>query len=297
MISASNTNILAMSIPYICENIRPAKIIGISALKFKELIESYGIDFLDEDKVIDGLTYDSIKRIICKKGGNSKRTGWYFQQFLKYAYSYVASTEYYITWDADTIPLNRVDYFSDGKPSFIIKKEYHKAYFRTLNKLFDGQVFRVDKNISFIAENMVFSKKIVQEIIAYMENNNVQGEKFYEKILFSIDIKDLECGFSEFETYGNYVELKYPNLYQKKQMRTLRDAAIIIGHSPCFDQLNWLKKGYDIVSVENNNVSFSWLTKNKIFRDVVSAKIFVGFILGIRKIKRKVQRKEIISYD
>lgn len=298
MVTSKNINILEISIPYIRENIRPLNIIGVGALKLKKEIEKLDIGFWDEDNIFPGLTHEKVKELIYKERGDTRRTGWYFQQFLKYAYSYISNTDYYLVWDSDTIPLNKLEYFSGINPCFIIKKEYHKAYFNTLNRLFNGNVFRVNKCISYIAENMMFNKKIVQEIISEIENNdNVRGNNYYEKILFAVDKEDFECGFSEFETYGNYVELRYPDLYQKRYVRTLRDAVIIVGCGPSREQLDWMKKGYDIISLENNRISFAWLTKNAAIRNMISARTLTKIILSIRKIKRSMQGKEIIGFD
>ena len=43
--------------------------------------------------------------------GNS-RPGWYYQQFLKMAFSNWSKSRYYMAWDADTIPLRKKEMFN-----------------------------------------------------------------------------------------------------------------------------------------------------------------------------------------
>ena len=59
--------------------------------------------------------------------------GWYYQQFLKMAYCNHCDNEYYLTWDADTIPLRPISMFhSSGAPYLFTKTEYMASYFKTL---------------------------------------------------------------------------------------------------------------------------------------------------------------------
>jgi hypothetical protein len=94
---------------------------------------------------------------------------------------------------------------------FTMKSEHHVPYFKTINVLFDGAIFKLT-NKSFIAEHMMVDKDIMMEIIRKIESNRkINGNKFYEKILYAIDDNEIAgSGFSEFETYGNYVLKYYP---------------------------------------------------------------------------------------
>ena len=51
--------------------------------------------FLNEDTLYPSLSFDNVKSIKRKISGSDKRTGWYFQQFLKMAYSYVTTQHPY----------------------------------------------------------------------------------------------------------------------------------------------------------------------------------------------------------
>ncbi len=138
----------------------------------------------------------------------------------------------------------------DNIPLFNIKTEYHKPYFETMNKLLG-----IEKQIqgSFVTEHMMVDKYIMIELIQKIEENNeIPGEKFYEKILYSIDnIEDLlKSGFSEFETYGTYLISQYPQNLKFRELKTLRDGKRALGEYRNEKVLEWVSHSYDTISFE-----------------------------------------------
>ena len=75
----------------------------------KEIRNSPIYQIVDENSLLGGLTYQKIYQIIKSQGREHTNTGWFFQQFLKlgFALSEYCDTEYYLSWDADTIPVIR----------------------------------------------------------------------------------------------------------------------------------------------------------------------------------------------
>jgi hypothetical protein len=156
-----------------------------------------------------------------------------------------------------------------------MKSEHHIPYFKTINVLFDGAVFKLT-NKSFITEHMVINKDIMIEIIERIENNKkINGNKFFEKILYAIDRNEIAgSGFSEFETYGNYVLKYYPERYYLRELRALRDGTNFINKSDINNNtLNWIAKSYDTVSFEDHRITetmknfkllFKWILKTRI---------------------------------
>lgn len=170
------------------------------------------------------------------------------------AYATLCKKEHYVIWDSDTIPLNGISFFDDqtDKYLFTMKTEYHKPYFDTIEKLFNGEVKKYN-NQSFIAEHMIIDTKIMIELINKIESNKqLKGNYFYEKIMYAIDPKDIQrSGFSEYETYGNYV-MKYHSIkYIMRKLRSLREAREHIGFSPTDDDLLRASKDLDLISFEN----------------------------------------------
>jgi len=255
--------ILSKSIRYIIKNLSPNNIIIISPNDTNNLqitCDTCNIIHINEDEVFPGMTLAIIKNIMCEISGSNKRAGWYFQQFLKMSYALMCHDNYYLIWDADTLPLNHISFINNSdKLLFTMKTEYHKPYFDTINNLFG---YHKAINKSFIAEHMIIDKNIMRELINDIEKNTkLIGKSFYEKIMRAIDMDEIQgSGFSEFETYGTYVLNNYRNRYQLRELRTCRNAKIILGEIPNEELLDWAKKSYDIISLENSMISLPFLT-------------------------------------
>lgn len=178
----------------------------------------------------------------------AKNYGWYFQQFLKlgFALSDYAKDEY-LVWDADTVPLNRLNFTDDNGNNYIlVKKEHHKPYFNTIDNL-----FKVNQkaNYSFIAEHMVFNTEIVREMIKRIEENSEKQYKWVEQCIAAITDNTLQ-GFSEFETYGTYCLNYHPDKLIIRYLNTFRWGSLIYGISVSEKELNRLRFDLDTVSFE-----------------------------------------------
>ena len=302
MVTKTNIEILKQSVPYILKNINAQNISFVANANLRQEISQFsGISFIDENSILSGMSINTIKNTLNKRCGNGQRAGWYFQQFLKMAYAYVCPYDYYVVWDSDTIPLNPINYFDDGKPIFVKKKEYHMPYFNTIDKLFNGEVERYHEDVSFVAENMIMNKHIMLELISKIESNDdLLGEIFYDKILNSIDLECItESGFSEFETYGNYVMRYYPNQYSITKFRTFRLGRLLLGSHPSLEQLMWAGESYDIVSIENHGPNWmSHFTKFTMCRKLLKANQVAGLGMWLRKfLNSTLLKRDLIEYD
>ena len=180
-------------------------------------------------------------------------TGWYYQQFLKMQYALICSDEYYMVWDGDTIPCRKINMFTkDTKQPYIdLKHEYHPEYFETMGKVLPG--FRKVIERSFISEHMLIKCDIMKNLINDIEKNeDIKGEKFWEKILNAIEPKKIyDSSFSEFETYGTYVALRYPSVYKLRDWHSFRLGATFFDKDTISDRdFEWLGKDFDAISFE-----------------------------------------------
>jgi hypothetical protein len=298
-----NLNTLEYVIPYVTKNIRPMNIIIIANSDMKNDLRKFSeVQFFDEDKLMLGLTLEKVSELLFDICGEKKRAGWYFQQFIKMAWAYKCSEENYVVWDADTIPLNQVDFFTqDGKLVFTEKMEYNKPYFETIEKLFSGKVKKYNDK-SFIAEHMIINRSYMKQVIDDINNNDsLNGSYFFEKILRAIDLDDIKhSGFSEFETYGNYVMRYYQKSYEFHKLRTLREGVYVIGVYPKKEQLIWAEKDYDIISIEyssNPRKVISNLTRLKIIRKIFHLRTIVTFRNRCRSFYRKITGKKDLIFD
>lgn len=207
------------------------------------------VTVVDENRVVDGVTFQSVRNLLNQHGLPVRRTGWFLQQFLKLGFckSALCDTEYYLTWDADTLPLRPLNFFTDdGSPVFTKKREHNQPYFDTLAKLLPLPNLA---DFSYIAEHMMFNKSILSEMLAEIERSEVNGCTWYEKIVNATNPAEINS-FSEFETYGNYCLNHYPEKYKTQTLNTFRKAGYIAGRFISDRKLRYMSFDLDIASFE-----------------------------------------------
>ncbi|MGV8830193.1 MAG: DUF6492 family protein [Breznakibacter sp.] len=225
------------------------------------------VRLIDEDKLYEGLTYDRVQKLLESRGFNSKSTGWYYQQFIKMSFSLSSyCKDNYLTWDSDTIPLKTIRFFSDGdKPYFTMKDEFHLPYFITTDKLLG---FGKSHEKSFISENMIFKKSLMLEMINSIDSSSVDGKDWIEKIINSLPLDCDNC-FSEFETYGTYVFLKYKEEYLYRELATYRCAGEKISRIFLTFSLKNANYKYDLISLEHQHTPSGWYYLFDFFEKVI----------------------------
>lgn len=253
-ISQKDMPILIKNLKFIEANIEHRNIIIIGNEKvYTENVDVFtnNIIFKNEDNIIEGLNFQNISAMLIEKCNNSRRTGWYFQQFLKLGYAINCIDEFYLVWDADTIPLRPLNFYENGVALFNLKNEYNKPYFTCIDKLLSIKKKNCIKE-SFISEHMLFSTKRVLEMISLIENNqNIEGHSFFEKIINSIDIKFMnQSGFSEYETYGCFMYTYHKDEMKIRKLNTFRHGKVILGENPNNETLEWCSKSCDTISFE-----------------------------------------------
>ena len=227
-------------------------VIGNSNVRKK--VEEYDrndVVFVDEDQLV---SYAQVKTIIASISNNDRkcirRTGWYLQQFLKFSYAQICTDEYYLLWDADTVPIHRHTFFEGDKIIFDMKSEHHEPYFESFSRLFP--MYEKRNPLSYISEHMMIKASIMRELIQELSESKVSGAAWYEKVMNSVDPIDLPySGFSDYETYGLFCLHKYPDLYRERKWDSLRPAARYFEFEkmrPC--DYEWLLKDYDAVTFE-----------------------------------------------
>ena len=280
-IAAADLDVAILTIPYIKKYIAPSEIVVISNKQVRGRVDALNdnrIRFLDEDNVIEGLSFGQLKSYLSNFSAE-RRTGWYFQQFLKMGYALITEKEYYMSWDADMIPLKKICPFQNGKPVFSIKKEYHKPYFDTIENLFD-----LKKKIkgSFVAEHMIFKSSYMQEIIGKLSCE----KEWYYKIIDSISPKDItQSGFSEFETYGTYIMEYHPEAYRMENFKAIRKGKMIFGKVPNADVMEWLSKNFSSIVFEKTQqeIVSHKLYNSKLFRAIVPSSVYIfGTLVDIK---------------
>lgn len=227
---------LKTTLRYVFMYLKPEKLYIIIDTRFqrflpKEVLGNKNCIILDENNLISGMNVLRLSNLFAKLGRSKMRAGWYYQQFLKMAFALSdwCDTDYYLSWDSDTVPLRKIKFFDEsGKPFFTMKTEHHVPYFVAIERLLG--IMKTNSR-SYIAENMLFNKEIMIELINRIDSNRqLDGKIWYEKILYALEPESVSpMGFSEFETYGNFCYNFYPNMYVERTLPSFRSGGLIQG--------------------------------------------------------------------
>jgi len=156
--------------------------------------------FVDENRVLP-ITKKNIEYNV----DGLDRSGWLFQQFLKWSGDEFCSQEYYLVIDSDTVFVTPQVFERQGKIIFNFSDEYHRPYFDIYERMLN---VKVNCPVSFTSHHMLFQATKIKELKRLIEKKiNV---KWYEAILFSLD-KNQASGVSDYESYGQFMFLKYKN--------------------------------------------------------------------------------------
>jgi hypothetical protein len=125
---------------------------------------------------------------------------------LKIAACQQADGERLLIWDADTVPLRRIQPFNkDGNPSYYKGRKHHLPYFKVIENIL-GLDREVD--FSFIAQNFPVRVSWLRECLSEIEKRS--NLNWVDAIIASIDPRELSS-FSEYETIGTYFSSRHKN--------------------------------------------------------------------------------------
>ena len=172
---------------------------------------------------------------------NSKRIGWYYQQYLKIK---AASKSEIPTWvlDGDTY-FNKsfVEYYTTNK---IIPgtKEKISHYNESLIKIFPD--LNVENNFSYIANCSFIDPILLNKL--FTDPIEIVFTKWINCI-----IKDKRIDISEYQLFGN---IMVGNSYNKKLVKFYRRADLLLnGKEGEIEVIEKLKNKYDIIGFEFNH--------------------------------------------
>nr|WP_199731632.1 DUF6492 family protein [Cohnella endophytica] len=183
-----------------------------------------------------------------------ERSGWLYQQLLKLGSSSFVGQRYYLVMDADTILIRPHRFLANGKQTFYCRSWSQPEYFVTYRKLMGKRAARPR---SFVTHYMMFDKTKLKTLKDNIENRH--GKIWYKAIIGSIN-RTKQFGFSEYETYGNYVYSGGSNqvLLKSAQNKSLSNSPAKLSESNIkklaqkYRSLSFHKrKGY-VRGVENN---------------------------------------------
>jgi hypothetical protein len=203
---------------------------------------------LDENEMIPGVTLAALKAVPLARF--SQGPGWYFQQLLKFQFAFhKPEDDYFLIWDADTIPLRPLEFFdAQGRMLLTKAEEFHPPYFSTYENLLGRPAQR---ECSFIAQHMLVQKSILRELLAEIERHCPGNENWAWKIMRNLG-GDGSNRFSEYETYGHYLKEKHPELVAFRELPWLRRGATECGRNPSESALQKLGENFFYASFEDS---------------------------------------------
>ncbi|MBP9842064.1 MAG: hypothetical protein KBC64_06545 [Simkaniaceae bacterium] len=174
------------------------------------------------------------------------RTGWYYQQLLKFYAPLVIPdiSSNVLILDSDTVFLNPVTFLNDANGGMYNPgEEYHPPYFKHAELLIPG-FYKVFPKYSGIVHHMLFQKAVIETLFNQVESTHCVP--FWKAFCQCVEREDLfYSGASEYEIYFNYVfSCTKQGSLRKLKWKNITDLRKI----PCFR-----KKGFHYVSIHSYN--------------------------------------------
>lgn len=207
------------------------------------------VQLVNEDGVIPDMTLQQLRRL--KLPGFPQGAGWYFQQFLKLSFAFQDPFEdYYLIWDADTVPLRSLQFFDDlGRMCFTIASEEHSPYLANYRNLLGEEPRR---EFSFISQHMIVQKSVAREMLKQIETNFSGTESWAWKIMHNLKGTSTNL-FSEYEMLGHFVKNHYPDRAVYRELRWSREGALASSRLPSSKRLELLRDSYDFITFESKH--------------------------------------------
>ncbi len=134
------------------------------------------------------------------------RTGWYYQQLLKWAFRRLSTTPAYVVFDADSVLVADLELI-DGTGRYVLDRteQRHEPYFDHFQHLFG---WRPPLAPSFIINYQIIDVALLDGLLAEIEQRQ-PGKSWHAAIMDAVDRTQI-AGFSEFETYGHWLARHQP---------------------------------------------------------------------------------------
>jgi len=224
---------------------RAAVVVPARQLSDFARLKSPSIEVVAEDDVIPGHISQSIA---ARLGARQARTGWYLQQFVKLGFCKCVEAPRYVIWDADTVLLQPMSFFRDGRLQLATAKEHHRPYFETFERLMGA---RPALRSSAISQYMPVDVSCAKEMLERIEG--IHNRHWIDAILSVLPLQG-DSEFSEYETLANYMALSHPDKVSFVRHRWFRYGSDICGFTtlPEINEVAAIFSGYAYVAFERH---------------------------------------------
>jgi hypothetical protein len=197
--------------------------------------------------------YDRLQIEGLARGETIARRGWLLQQFLKInacADPTLTDDDTVLIWDADTIPLRRMQFFADdGKLLYYYSPEHHAPYFETIDKLLGSSA---RSRHSFIAQCFPTRVRWARGLVEALRNPETGS--YVETVMRSLEGHSAS-EFAEYETMGAWNSMHHADQMDRAAGLWVRGGAKWIGNRPCGTyaslMLRLLALRYDYIAIES----------------------------------------------
>lgn len=185
---------------------------------------------------------------------NSKRLGWYLQQFYKIEAMRIANSEVVAIWDADCVPVSEINLIDSKRNPLYLdsSRELHRPYFQTIQRLLG--MTRIQE-LSFVIPGFPMKQRWVVEFVNFIEKKH--GIPWHEAIIKNTDLTQIS-GFSETETLGTWLANQYPGQWSVEKGTWERLGQSRFGYAKNFTpseiEILGQKENLQIITFENWDV-------------------------------------------
>lgn len=174
-------------------------VVAPDSQEIKALCANKHCEFVWEDSILP-----MTKKDIDYTVDGLDRSGWLFQQFLKWSGDVLSSQEHYLALDADTVLICPQVFEINGQVVLLHSDEHHQPYFDVYKKLLG-----VDPPtaLSFTSHHILYQRFRIAELKRQIEHRH-RSDPWYRILLRTINRSELSA-ISEYEIYGQWMLQNY----------------------------------------------------------------------------------------
>lgn len=204
------------TLPYVIDHLRryvqhpigQIYIVSPASHRIRNLCANKKCVFVNERSVLP-----ITKQDIHYQSSRWNRSGWLYQQLLKMNGDRIVRANHFLVMDADTVLITPHSFLAGGKTVFYCRDWSQPEYFNTYRKLLG---VKAPRPRSFVTHYMLFEKTKLASLKKKIEAKHRMP--WYRAIIHCIN-KKKQFGFSEYETYANYLYALAPGSVLLKSAR------------------------------------------------------------------------------
>ncbi len=175
-------------------------------------VRAAGGELLDEHSISEIPHRSAMPEIVVR---GKIRTGWYYQQLLKWSFRRLSRTPAYAVIDADSVLIQQVELWRGGRYQLERTDQWHEPYFTAFERLFGWTPQAQGQTLpSFIINFQIIDVLLLNELLTEIEARG-GGLPWHNCIMNAVDRTQIS-GFSEFETYGHWLARHHPQRFTSR---------------------------------------------------------------------------------